>query len=99
MRGGEEVVVDNCYATGKAWAQYESLGGSERGSRFGLGQLFKGKTVRRMADNSPYFLYEEGRFRYVFCVSHSADIVNGHARFALVTVNPRHRGSDHAKEE
>lgn len=81
-RGGDEIVIKHLHITGKAWAQYCDLNsGQKRGY---LAEALKGITVRRMADDSVFFIVTFEATRYVFCTKHGHD--EKHGNMALVTV-------------
>lgn len=61
-----EHTVKTCRVTGKAVAAYSAF---HPGTKAGhIAEMMKGKVVRRMSDDSPYFILTENWLRFVFCL-------------------------------
>ncbi len=88
MTGGETIKVSHVKATPKAKSQFDEL--ARPGERLGdVMSNLVGQTVRRFADNSPYFIHEVGPLRLTLCVAHGA--AGDEGRMCVVTVQLRHR--------
>lgn len=77
-------VVAVPHISNKAVTQLNAM---QRGRPFSeLRELLRGMVVRRMADDSPYYIAERDGVRYVFVVCRGYAVDAG--RFALVTCQP-----------
>ena len=81
-KGEEEITLRYVWITDAAYAQYNELCPGQYKSH--LGQMLVGVNVRRLADNSKWWVYVHEDIRYVFTVMHGRKEESG--RFALTAV-------------
>lgn len=81
-RGGEEILVRHVLITDNAYKQYSELNPGQFKTH--LGQMLEGITIRRLADNSKWWVYIHQDVRYVFTVMNGRKEESG--RFALTSV-------------
>lgn len=67
-RGEERVEITHCVITPKAYAQFCELCPDQQINTRIVAAMFRGLTIRRQADGSPYWLYDTETLRYVFCI-------------------------------
>ena len=84
MKGGDVCEIVSARCTPKAFAVYCRFRTGAQISN--LRAYFRGKTVRKLSDHSPYYVFHADGLRFVFCVGHGRQELD--RVFCLVNVEP-----------